>query len=106
MTEATVCKGNGAMKKEWTVNKNYLLLPIAAGGEPKIVSFYAEGEKIYEFRIPIAKDVKERYSFHFSAPPSPANFRKHFYPPLRKAIRFPNGRKAVLPYILRQIQGG
>lgn len=56
------------MKKEWTVNKNYLLLPIAAGGEPKIVSFHAEGEKIYEFRIPVAKDAKERYSFHFFAP--------------------------------------
>ena len=56
------------MKKEWTVNKNYLLLPIATGGDPKIVSFHAEGEKIYEFRIPVAKDAKERYSFHFFAP--------------------------------------
>ena len=105
------------MKKEWTVNKNYLLLPIATGGEPKIVSFHAEGEKIYEFRIPVAKDAKERYSFHFFAPLPVKRWRNKkitisgelpeaFYPLLRKAILFPNCRKAFLPYILRQIQGG
>lgn len=68
MTEAMDCKGNCVMNKEWTANKNYLLLPIAVGGESKTVSFHAEGEKIYEFRIPIVMEAQERYSFHFFAP--------------------------------------
>lgn len=47
-------------------NKKYLLLPIVVQQPLKDIYIYADGELIYEFRIPVS-DEQEYYSFHYYA---------------------------------------
>ena len=41
------------MKRYITIDKRYLLIPICAQQELKTVTLSCQGEKIYEFNIPV-----------------------------------------------------
>lgn len=54
------------MEKKITISQKYLLIPVKAENELKIVSFYVDNEKIYEFAIPIGES-NGMYDFHYYA---------------------------------------
>lgn len=49
------------MKREMYINQKYLLVPVNIKGETTVVSFYADGRKIYEFMIPIMDSSSADY---------------------------------------------
>ena len=56
------------MKRYITIDKRYLLIPICAQQELKTVTLSCQGEKIYEFNIPMHEKEEGYYGFHYFAP--------------------------------------
>ena len=53
------------MKRYITIDKRYLLIPICAQQELKTVTLSCQGEKIYEFNIPVHEKEEGYYGFHY-----------------------------------------
>lgn len=56
------------MKKYITIDKKYLLIPVCAEKELKTISISCQGEKIYEFNVPVKEKPDGHYGFHYYAP--------------------------------------
>ena len=56
------------MKKYITIDKKYLLIPVCAEKERKTISISCQGEKIYEFNVPVKEKPDGHYGFHYYAP--------------------------------------
>jgi len=57
------------MKKSVLITRKYLLLPVKAEEENKIIAFYHGDKKILQLEVPVrVSGEKEAYAFHFYAP--------------------------------------
>lgn len=67
------------MKKYITIDKKYLLIPVCAEKELKTISISCQGEKIYEFNVPVKEKPDGHYGFHYYAPLIWKNIREKLY---------------------------
>lgn len=56
------------MKKSFLISNQYMLIPVSAEKETKVISFFCDGIKIYEFAVPVNQEEGEFYSFNYFAP--------------------------------------
>ena len=67
------------MKKYITIDKKYLLIPVCAEKELKTISISCQGEKIYEFNVPVKEKPDGHYGFHYYAPVNMEEYKGDVY---------------------------
>ena len=67
------------MKKYITIDKKYLLIPVCAEKELKTISISCQGEKIYEFNVPVKESRTDITVFTTMLPLIWKNIREKLY---------------------------